>query len=156
VERLFHESSLPVVTGYVTGTAYSHECDPTDWGLMSGFKDRGFGERLSTASSARRAMAAKFLQRPGLDDPAVIEKRAARVAVSAARDVRRAEREERRLAEQLRIEAEREARAAAAAAQKGADDERAAAEKAVSDAARQIEQKAARDARYAARKARKS
>lgn len=122
---------------------------------MSGFKDRGFGERLSTASSAKRAMAAKFLQRPGLDDPAVVERRAALVAVSVARDGRRAEREEKRLAEQARIAAEREARAAASAAQQAADDERAAAEKAVSDAAREIDQKAARDARYAARKARK-
>jgi hypothetical protein len=163
VERLLHERPPPAVTGHIAGStrvsqerSAAQEVPANGLGLMSGFKDRGFGERLSAASSARRAMTAKFLQRPGLDDPAVSEKRAARVAVSVARDVRRGEREERRLAEQLRIEAERAAHAAAAAAQKVADDERAAAERAVSDAAREIEQKAARDARYAARKARKS
>jgi hypothetical protein len=161
VERLFHPP--PAVTGHIASSkrvprerSAAHEVPANGLGLMSGFKDRGFGERLSTASSARRAMTAKFLQRPGLDDPAVIEKRAARVAVSAARDVRRAEREEKRLAEQLRNEAERETHAAAAAVQKALEEERAAAEKAVSDAAREIEQKAARDARSAARKARKS
>jgi hypothetical protein len=122
---------------------------------MSGFKDRGFSERLSTAGDAKRATAAKFLQRPGLDDPAVVERRAARLAVSVARDVRRAEREEKRRAEQVRIAAEREAHAAAAAAQEAAEEERAAAEKVVRDAARESEQKSARDARYAARKARK-
>ena len=119
------------------------------------FKDKGFADRLSTAGHAKQAMAAKFKQRPSIDDPASIERRAAQVALSVARDTRKTEREASRLAEQERIAAEREAHAAAAAQQKAADDERAAAHKAASDAALQIQQKAARDARYAARKARK-
>jgi hypothetical protein len=122
---------------------------------MSGFKDRGFADRLSTAGNAKQAMAAKFKQRPGVDDPASVERRAAQVAVSVAREARKAEREASRKAEAERIAAEREAQTAAAAVQKAADDERNAAEKAASDAALEIQQKAARDARYAARKARK-
>jgi hypothetical protein len=129
---------------------------------MSGFKERGFNERLSTANDAKKATAAKFLQRPGADDPAFVERQAARLAVSEARDLRKAEREARRLAEEVQISAEREALAAAEAAQaaaaaeeKAAQEERAAAAKQVSDAALEVERKAARDARYAARKARK-
>jgi hypothetical protein len=122
---------------------------------MSGFKDRGFGERLSTATKAKQALTTKFLQRPGHDDPVVIEQRAARLRVSVARDIRRAEREAKRIGEEERVAAERETHAAAAAEQKAAQEERFAAEKAASDAAREIERKVARDARYAARKARK-
>ena len=118
---------------------------------MSGFKDKAFGERLSAANDAKQAMTNKFLQRPRIDDPAIVEQRAARVAVSVAREARRAEREAIRVAEAARIAAEGEARAAAAAEQK----ERAAAEKAASDAKLENQRKAARDARYAARKARK-
>jgi hypothetical protein len=76
---------------------------------MSGLKDRGFGERLSTANDAKQAMTNKFLQRPRPDDPAMIEQRAARVAVNVAREARRAEREAIRVAEAARIAAEREA-----------------------------------------------
>lgn len=118
---------------------------------MSGMKHKDFGERLSAAKDAKQAMAAKFLQRPGFDDPAVVERRAARAAVSAARDARIAEREAERLAEHVRVEAERVALAEAQAVQ----DERAAAEKELSDARIEAERKAARDARYASRKARK-
>jgi hypothetical protein len=122
---------------------------------MSRFKDQGFGARLSTASKAKQALATKFLQRPGRDDPAVVERQAARLRVSVARDIRRAQREAKRVAEEQRVTAERETYAAAAAEQKAAQDERVAAEKAAGDATREIERKAARDARYAARKARK-
>jgi hypothetical protein len=103
-------------------------------------KDKDFGERLTAAKNAKQAMTAKFLQRPGHDDPAAVERRAARAAVSAARDVRTAE---------------RKAHAAAAVAEQAAQEERAAAEKKATDAKLEIERKAARDARYAARKARK-
>jgi Family of unknown function (DUF6481) len=122
---------------------------------MSGFKDKGFTDRLSAAGEAKRAMAAKFKARPNPNDPALVERRAAQLAASLERDARKAERDESRRAEAARIKAESEAEAKAAAEQKAADEERAAAEKAASDAAREIQQKAARDARYAARKARK-
>jgi hypothetical protein len=113
-------------------------------------KDKGFGERLSAANDAKQAMTAKFLRRPGPDDPAMVERRAARVALSEAREARRAEREARRLAEDTRVTAERTAHEAAVAAQ----DEGEAAEKAAHEAAVEIQRKVARDARYAARKAR--
>jgi hypothetical protein len=118
--------------------------------LMSGMKPKDFGERLSAAKDAKQAMAAKFLQRPGHDDPAVVQRRVDRAAVSAARDVRVAEREARRLAENAHLVAEREALAADQAAQ----EKRAAAEQEASQARLEVERKAARDARYAARKAR--
>jgi hypothetical protein len=118
---------------------------------MSAFKDTGLHERLSTASNAKRATVAKFMRRPGPEDPSFVERQAARAGVSLARDARRAEREASRLADEARIAAERQALAAAAAEQ----EERDIAEKAASDAALQIQRKAARDVRYAARKARK-
>ena len=112
-------------------------------------KDKSFGERLSASNNAKQAMTSKFLQRPGLDDPAIVERRAARVALSEAREVRRAEREASRLAENTRIAAERRAHEAAVAKQH----EDAAAQKAADDATLEIQRKVARDARYAARKA---
>jgi hypothetical protein len=63
-------------------------------------KQKDFDERLQASQSAKQAMMAKFRQRPGPDDPAVSERRVARAALSAARDVRVAERETKRLAEE--------------------------------------------------------
>jgi hypothetical protein len=114
-------------------------------------KHQDLGERLNAAKNAKQAMADKFRQRPGHDDPAVAERRAARASVSAARDARAAEREAKRLADDARMAAEREARAAEQAEQNA----RMATEKAADDARLELERKAARDARYAARKARK-
>ncbi len=114
-------------------------------------KQKDISERLRAARDAKQAMAAKFRQRPGSDDPAVAERRAARAAVSAARDARLAERKAQRLAENARVAAEREALEAEQAEQ----EKRATAEQAVNDARLESERKAARDARYAARKARK-
>ena len=96
-------------------------------------------------------MMAKFRQRPGPDDPAVSERRLARAAVSAAREGRLAERETKRLAEEAELATVREAQAADQVAQ----ERRAAVEKEANDAKLETERKAARDARYAARKARK-
>jgi len=97
------------------------------------YKEKGFGERLSAAADARRAALERFRARPGPDDPAVVARRAARQAVSEAREARAAEREAAREAEAARRTAERADR----------------------DAALEAERKAARDARYAARKARR-
>lgn len=121
-------------------------------------KHQDFGERLNVAKNAKQAMAEKFRQRPGLDDPAVAERRAARASVSAARDARIAEREAKRLADDARLTAEREARAIEQVEQdklQAEQNERMAAEKVADDARLEVERKAARDARYAARKARK-
>jgi Family of unknown function (DUF6481) len=115
-------------------------------------KHKDFGERLKAAESAKQSMMAKFRQRPGPDDPAVVERRAVRAEISAARDVRETERKAKRLAENTRIASEREALAAELAEQ----EKRGAAEKEANDAKQEAERKAARDARYAARKARNS
>jgi hypothetical protein len=69
---------------------------------MSGFRDKGFGDRLSTAESARKAMLERVRAKPGADDPAVAERRAAGQAVSAARETRLADRETAKTAEQAR------------------------------------------------------
>ena len=80
---------------------------------MSGFRDRGFGDRLSTAANARKAMLERVQAKSGADDPAVAERKAARQAVSTARAARLAERRATRIAEQAHEAAEREAQQAA-------------------------------------------
>ncbi|MBF9233557.1 DUF6481 family protein [Microvirga alba] len=125
---------------------------------MSGFRDIGFGDRLSTAENARKAMLERVRAKPGPDDPAMAERRAARQAVSTAREARLAEREANKIADQAREAAEQQAREAAEHEQRLAQEANEATAK-VEAVERQVtleaEQKAARDARYAARKARK-
>jgi hypothetical protein len=125
---------------------------------MRGHKDKKFGERLSTAADAKKAMLDKFRARPPADDPSVVARQEARQAVSDARDARLAEQEIARAEE----EAARQAQEAHAAAERDARElaeqerrSREAAEALEREAALEIERKAARDARYAARKARK-
>ncbi len=98
------------------------------------------------------------------NDPAIAERQAARQAVSLARDVRTAERNATRLAGVAREADEKAARDVAVAAEDAARDaaveaEQAArgaevARQAADDVALEAQRKAARDARYAARKAR--
>jgi hypothetical protein len=108
---------------------------------MSAFKNSDdFSERLSTAAKARQAILEKFRARPRADDPAVVERQAARLATSEAREARKAV----RLAETSRSEEEAIRRAAEEVA-----------EKAAREVTLEAERKAARDARYAARKARR-
>ncbi len=118
---------------------------------MKSFKEKNFSERMNAAAEARKATLARILARPGADHPDVIAQKAARDAIITAREARLAERNAARLAAQERVIAEAEARAERErieAAEKAAQD-------AVRAAALAAEQKAARDARYAARKARK-
>ena len=122
---------------------------------MNESKDDRLDRRLDAAKNAKASMKAKFRQRPALADPGFAERRAAREAVSAARDLRIAERETKLIAENERIASEREAHARAAATEQAAASERAAVEKAASDAAVEAERKSIRDARYASRKARR-
>jgi hypothetical protein len=62
-------------------------------GSMSGFKNSDdFNERLSMAATAKQAMLEKFRARARADDPAVMERQAARLATSHARDARKAAR----------------------------------------------------------------
>ena len=129
---------------------------------MSGFRDQGFGDRRSAADSACKAMQQRFHATAGADDPALVEQKAARQAISAAREVRLAERVANKAAEAERGALERACEAAEQKARETAERElrlqqeaREIVERAERQATLQVEQKAARDARYAARKARK-
>ena len=129
---------------------------------MSGFRDQGFGDRRSAADSAHKAMQQRFHATVGADDPAFAERKAARQATSAPREVRLAERVANKAAEAERGALERACEAAEQKARETAERElrlqqeaREIVERAERQATLQVEQKAARDARYAARKARK-
>jgi len=117
---------------------------------MSNYKDQGFNERLGNAANAKRILLEKFKTQPRPDDPAIVEQRLARQALVAARDARMAERKAARAAEAARTAAEKVTRDAALKAEQALH--AAAAERARIELLAQ--QKAARDARYAARKAR--
>jgi hypothetical protein len=106
-----------------------------------------FDDRLSAAAAAKQALLERFRARPAADDPAEIERQAALKAIADARDARAAERKALKDAEAARIAAE--------AAAKRTQEQIAAAEAKARALALEAERKAARDARYAARKARK-
>jgi hypothetical protein len=106
-----------------------------------------FDDRLSAAAAAKQALLERFRARPSADDPAVIAQQAALKAIADARDARAAERKAAKDAEAARVAAEQAAKRAA--------DQAAAIEAKARAAAVEIERKAARDAKYAARKARK-
>jgi hypothetical protein len=106
-----------------------------------------FDDRISAAAAAKQALLERFRARPSPDDPAEIERQAALKAIADARDVRAAERRAAKEAELQRLAAEAAARKAA---------ELLAAQEAKRQAALlEAERKAARDAKYAARKARR-
>jgi hypothetical protein len=114
---------------------------------MSGFKEPSFADRQKAAQDARKKLLNKFRSQPGPDDPAVKARQAEREAIAAgqakasvAREAAKVERK--RAAEEAAV---------AAAAQIVREKKEAVARK----AALEIEQKAARDARYAARKKKK-
>jgi len=120
--------------------------------------DQDFNERLQTAAKAKQALLAKARAIAAANAEGATERLAQRLAVSEAREVRRREREAAKAAQAQR---EAEARAAAAlAAQQAAEAERAAQEAEKNKAAIELaelrtRQKAGRDAKYAARQARR-
>ena len=125
---------------------------------MSGRDNIKFTDRLSTAADARRAMLDKFRSRPAADDPEVIARNERRQALADAREARHAEQEAARAVQEAARREMRALEGAQAEARARAEDEqrnREATERAKRDAALVVEQKAARDARYAARKAHK-
>ena len=134
--------------------------NPTHPKAMSFLNTNSFRDRQAAAQQARKAMADKFLARPKYDphDPAVAEREARRKAILEARVAREAERAKRK-AEQEADEARRRADEEA----RRQEDQRLAAlrsaeEEAVARAEQErveFEKKLERDARYAARKARK-
>lgn len=117
---------------------------------MKGFKEQNFAQRISASNSARQAAVEKLKAKLDPNDPAAVERRAERLAVAQAREARIAERQAAREAEQKRQEEERKAREAEERAEREARQIREAEEQ----ERLRLEQKAARDARYAARKAR--
>jgi hypothetical protein len=115
---------------------------------MTGFKNPDFIERQEAAAKAKKAALEKF--RAKVSDPALAERLTARTESAAERKAlkgtRDAEKAEKKARDAERAEeAKREAALAA---------ERAKAEKVERELALEVEQKAARDARYAARKTR--
>ncbi len=121
---------------------------------MKSFKDKSLTDRLADKTAAKKDLLDKLKARPGPDDPVVQARVAERKAIAEARAVREAAKAV--AAERAAIE--RKARAAAEAEERRLAAERAAEEerqKIDLKAALEAAQKRARDARYAARKARK-
>ncbi|CDM62056.1 MULTISPECIES: DUF6481 family protein [Rhizobium] len=121
--------------------------------------DNGFAERRNSAAEAKKQLLTKFASAPKSTDPAMRERLAAREAIAAARQVRRADREASKKAEHERVLMEAAALAAAAKANERAEAE---ARQAVindqmsRDVVDEAARKAERDRRYAARKARRA
>ncbi len=121
---------------------------------MGAFKDNLFNERQSASAKAKQALLEKFKAKPAPDDPAVLARAAERQAIAEAREVRAAERRAAKEAEAARLAAEQAQRDIEAQA-RAVEEARMAAEQAARDLQKKAEQQAARDARYAARKARR-
>jgi hypothetical protein len=121
---------------------------------MCAFKLDSFGDRLSAAARAKKAQMEKFRSKMDVDEETLAKREAARREIIAARDARALRRqaaEEEKRAKEAAEEAERDAKLKA---EREASEREAAAD-AERAAALEIERKKARDARYAARKARK-
>ena len=121
---------------------------------MNARKKDTFADRLTEAAKARTAMLERFRARPGPDDPAVIARRAAQAAIEEARDIRIAERKAAKEAEAI-VKAAAQAALAAEPEAKAREQAILAAEAAARAIDLAAAQKAARDARYAARTARR-
>lgn len=113
---------------------------------MKEFRDNQLSARLDRAKSSKVDMLARS-KLPDANDPAVIQRKAEREAIAAAR----VEREEAKAAAAI----EKAARDAAEAIERQAAQEREARAIADNELAIAAEQKLARDARYAARKMKK-
>ena len=121
---------------------------------MCALKIDHFNDRQAASAKAKKALQEKFLSRPGPDYPAVQARLAEQKAIAEARDIRQAERRAAKAAEaalqaeaDARLRIEQEALDAEVIARKAREAE------AVLELA--AKQKAARDARYAARNARR-
>ena len=119
----------------------------------------GFGERMDVAAAAKKALLERLqAKKVDVNDPAYIAQQAAKQAAAAAREERDALRRAEKEAAKAQLVADRKAAQEALEAQVVAD--KLAAEAAEAEAAEALilkeqQAKAARDARYAARKARK-
>lgn len=116
---------------------------------MAGYKSPDFNERAAAARAAKQKALDQLRDMPAPDPATLAEQQAAREARDAAAAERRAER-------QRALEEEKAAKLAEKLAEKQRiADEKEAAEAAKAPPRTEAELKAARDARYAARKARK-
>ena len=114
-------------------------------------RDTNFSDRLETAAKAKEAQLARARAKDPTKDPEFAARQEARAAAAYARQEREADRQIAKLAEREKESAERDARKAEEVALEAERAGRVTRQQAVNLAA----QKAARDARYAARKARK-
>ena len=119
----------------------------------------GFGDRISAAAAAKKALVDSFrANKIDVNDPAYLEQQAIRAAAAAAKAEREASRKAEKDAAKAQALANRKAEKEAAEAKLLADAEAERQSKVDAEADRirqEAEAKAARDARYAARKARK-
>lgn len=114
--------------------------------MKNTYKDDSFSNRLDSAAKAKQAAQARIQKLSGPGDPAFEERQVARRAQAVEREARQVERRAAREADIARQAAERAA--------KEVETRAAAAREAERKVAEEAERKAARDARYAARKAR--
>lgn len=122
---------------------------------MASFQHPDFDERLSAAAQARKAVLEKFRAKVASKDPELARKQAERLAVAQARETRIAERQAAKEAREAAERAERDAREATERQAREEKESRERTEAAAWKAVLEEEKKKERDARYAARKARK-
>ncbi len=121
---------------------------------MAIFKNATFDERRNAAEAAKKAKLEKFRALTAQINEGAAERGATRQAIVAARDVRAAEREAAQLVNKARAAEDQAAREIVLKAEQAERDAKVT-EQAECEFASAAERKAARDARYAARKARK-
>ena len=125
--------------------------------MQKGFREKDFGERLGESAKAKQAQLERARAKSAVNDPEFPARQEARRLADLARAARQEERRQAKLAALAREAEEKRAAEAARAAELQAEAEAREAERveqARRDKEREAAQKTARDARYAARKAR--
>ena len=122
---------------------------------MASFQHPDFGERLSAAASAKQSVLERYRAKLSGSDPDIQKKQAERLAVAQAREARTTARRQAREAQETAERIAREAREATEKAEREERETRERAEASAWKAALEEDKKKERDARYAARKARK-
>jgi hypothetical protein len=126
--------------------------------MQKGFREKSFGDRLSEGAKAKQAQLERARAKSPANDPEFAGRQEARRLAQLARTAREEERRQAKLAALESEAAKRRAAEAAHAAEVKAEAEAKEAERverARREKAREGEQKVARDARYAARQARR-
>jgi len=118
------------------------------------FKGDKFADRAAAAAAAKRALVDSFKAKPAPDDPAVLARQAERKAIADARELRAIERKKQKEIDDLRRQAEDVAKIEAERLRAEEEATRVT-EAAARDEAIKAQRKAERDAKYAARKARR-